>query len=258
MTMNHRAHWLLRVRPALLASFLKKLLRVRRRVIETDHGRFFADPASVFGNALVSEIGYEPDLANAIRHLLQEGDTFIDVGANEGYFSILSSKLVGGSGKVVCIEPQSRLQSVIVRNMAENNAYNITLFQLAISDHVGVATLSLAPDMNTGASGLFRMTRYRVPTELVPQTTLSRLLSILNVGDVKLMKIDVEGLEYEAVLGSKELFSSGKIRHIALELHPTLLGARGKSGDDILDFLASVGYERNTGCTTLVLSKSTA
>ena len=191
-----------------------------------------------------------------LKHLLKEGDTFLDVGANEGFFSILASKIVGESGTVLSIEPQSRLQSVIFRNISENSAFNVTVFQIAISDSIGIATLFLQPDMNTGSSGLFGTTKYRTPTEIVPQTTLSRLLGLLNIGNIKLMKIDVESFEYEAILGSKELFLGNIIEHIALELHPGILKQRGKTEADILAFLRDNGYEQNKECKILVMSKT--
>ena len=48
---------------------------------------------------------YEPDVSNFLVRVLREGDTVIDVGANIGFFSVLSSTLVGDSGKVVSFDP---------------------------------------------------------------------------------------------------------------------------------------------------------
>jgi FkbM family methyltransferase len=224
--------------------------------VQTEHGRFLVDPASQFGSTLLSGRAYEPEMLECLRGILRKGDCFLDVGANEGFFTIIAATLVGPGGEVLGIEPQSRLQSVLFRNIAENGVYNVHLFQRAISDSTGMATLSLAPDVNTGSSGLFRTTKYRVPTEIVPQTTLSNLLKLLRMGRVRLMKVDVEGFEYEVILGSKQVFEDGFIENIALELHPTILARRGKSGDEILQFLLSHGYRQNHGYRNLVLSKA--
>ncbi len=178
---------LMRIRPAFIASFLKKLLRIKRILVSTSSGKFFIDPTSNFGNAILTNVGYEPQLTDALKDLLKEGDTFLDIGANEGYFSVLASMLVGISGKVISIEPQSRLQGILFRNISENAAYNIHVFQKAISDSVGMATIFLIPDMNTGGSGMFQCTKYKNPTEVIPQTTLSELLSLLRLDRIKLM-----------------------------------------------------------------------
>ena len=47
--------WLLKVRPAVVASFLKKILLINRSVVATSYGKFYVDPVSNFGNAIVSE-----------------------------------------------------------------------------------------------------------------------------------------------------------------------------------------------------------
>jgi FkbM family methyltransferase len=216
------------IRPAPLASILKRSLRIQRRVVDAKAGRFYIDPVSNFGVGVQCERGYEPEPSHALRTLLRERDMFLDVGANEGFFSIVASKAVGSTGHVIAIQPQSRLQEVLARNIRENDALNIDVIQRAISDDHGVATLSLSPDMNTGSSGIFRTTRYGVPTQDVLQTTLERLFQLLSLRSVRLMKIDIEGFQYEAALGSCDVFRAGIIEYLALELHPTSLSRRGK------------------------------
>jgi FkbM family methyltransferase len=181
--------WLLRVRPAILGSFLKRLIRVHRRVVATGEGNFFIDPASNFGYAMLSEEGYEPEMTRSIKQILHRGDVFLDIGANEGYFSIVASRLVGQAGKILAVEPQRRRQDVLFRNLLENSALNVHVFQVAITDAAGFCKCIIAPDMNTGSSGLFRTTKYTCPTELVPQVTLSGLLGLLSVRTIKLMWI---------------------------------------------------------------------
>lgn len=72
-----------------------------------------------------------------------------------------------------------------------------------------------------------------------------RLKDALNsfcIDAVDLIKIDVEGFEYEAIMGSKEIFVPDRIRRIALELHPDLLKRRGHSPSALVDFLEKQGY----------------
>lgn len=252
MTLRYR--WLLRVRPAFVASFLKRCLGVRREWTTARHGRFFVDPASNLGSLLLERGEFEPSMAQVLDGLLKPGDVFLDIGANEGYFSVLGAKRVGQHGRVVSIEPQSRLQPVLSGNLAENGAANATVIQAAINDHRGDTDFFLSPDTNPGASGLAPSQKYRTPTETVESTTLERLLQQCDLNDVALAKMDIEGFEYEAILGSKSVFERGLIRHFALEIHPTRLHARGKSPEVILDFLESCGYRRNPAFENLVMS----
>ena len=94
MKCNIKNKLLLRMRPAFLASFLKKILRVRRHVIQSNGCKFYIDPISNFGYRILSEKGYEPDMVYSLNKILDKGDTFLDIGGNEGFFSILASKLV--------------------------------------------------------------------------------------------------------------------------------------------------------------------
>jgi Methyltransferase FkbM domain len=59
------------------------------------------------------------------------------------------------------------------------------------------------------------------------------------------LKVDIEGLEFEAIFGSAELFQNKRIKAIALELHPAALEARGHSATDLILFLERAGYKQH-------------
>lgn len=253
--MNRLHSLIFRVRPAFAAAALKRLFRVRRAPFRTKWGVFLLDPVSQFGSRMMSAGGYEPQMVEAVQGLLRPGDLFLDVGANEGFFSIIASKRVGPEGRVFAVEPQSRLQPVIVANIARNKARNVELLQRAVSDERGIAELFLPPDTNTGSSGLFRTTRYRNPSERVLQATLSDIVAMMPDRPIRLMKMDIESFEHEAILGSKPLFEEGRIENIALELHPPVIEARGKRCEDITEFLESCGYRPRDGYRTMIYSR---
>lgn len=242
-TTLHR--FLFTLRPAWLAAWIKRVLGIKRRMIATSAGRFYADPVSHFFMHVNAPEGYEAELTRLVETLLKPGDTFIDVGANESYFSMLAARLVGQSGLVVTVEPQQRLNAVIHRNICENAAHNVLSLRYAISDSDGKSEFFLAPDINTGYSGLFRTAKYNLPTEIVPTITLQRLVTMLSLKKVKLVKLDVESYEYEVILGSKPLFESDIIENIVLELHPSVLEQRGKRVEYIEEFLLSAGYKKD-------------
>src|SRR3954470_828715 len=87
-----RGEWLFRVRPAPLAVAMKALLRVRRLPVTTAEGTFWLDPASSQGLCLLKNDVYEPPMLETLKSYLRPGDTFADVGANEGYFSVVASR----------------------------------------------------------------------------------------------------------------------------------------------------------------------
>jgi FkbM family methyltransferase len=191
---------------------------------------------------------------------MRPGGTFADVGANEGYFSVVGSRIVGPNGRVLTVEPQKRLHAVLKRNFMLNSSNNVTVFAAAVSDANGVAELNLAPSMNTGASSLMRRTRYTPERELVPTQTLSEIIDQSGVGRVDLLKMDIEGWEYEAILGSRTIFETGLIRALCLELHTDHLRARGLDSRLVTTFLVDCGYRHAPEFETLVflLSDATA
>jgi FkbM family methyltransferase len=245
-----------KTRPAFLATWLKRLLLVRRVVVRTDVGPFFVDPISHLGDLLIREGEYEPAMAATLRRYLTPGGVFVDVGANEGYFSVLGGQIVGPNGRVIAIEPQLRLRAVLDENMCLNELGNVTVCDAAVSDTEGAAELFLSPDMNTGGSGLAHRNRYPVATQTVRTTTLSNVLREAGIEQIVLMKMDIEGFEYEAVLGSKDLFRAGSVKAFALELHPEAIRERGRDPDELVAFLRSCGYreDRTTGNAVFVRS----
>lgn len=247
---------LLRIRPAPVASALKRLLRVRRHEHQTAEGVFWLDPASYLGATLLRNNVYEPALLETLKNRLRLGDTFVDVGANEGYFSVIAARAVGAHGRVIAIEPQARVQPILRRNIELNNCRNVTLVQAAVSDCCGTAELHLTPDMNNSASSLTQPTRYALRRETVPQLTLERIWEQAGITQCTLMKVDIEGWEYEAVLGSRSLFLQGKIEALALELHPHLLTPRGRDASEITNFLASCGYRQIPGMAHALFVRS--
>jgi FkbM family methyltransferase len=233
-------HKLLSIRPAQAGAMLKRILLIRRRLVTLQSGqRFLVDPVSVFGLSLISDGVYEPQLTKLVEQILRLGDVFVDVGGNEGYFSVVAAACVG-NGQVYSIEPQSRLLPIIAANGQLNAANTIVVEQTALTDRVGTVELFLRPSTNTGASSMFRHWRLGSTTEQVIQTTLDELLNRHAVGRVRLLKCDCEGAEYLVVRGGVETLREQRIDFIAMEYHISICGiARCKEADSAL---RSAGY----------------
>ncbi len=232
---------LLAVRPAPLAVVLKRLLCVRRRVVTTSAGKFWIDPASDAGQRVATQGHYDTETESLLARFLRAGDTFVDVGANEGFICVPAARLTGPTGRVVAVEPQTRLQPVLERNFALN-AVHVETHAIAISDHAGIAELQLAPDMNNSSTGLSAATRYPLRKQPTEMLTLSTLLTRLGIAGPFVLKMDIESWEHEAILGSPELFRERRVQALFLELHPALLQRRGLDPDAIPRFLSACGY----------------
>lgn len=251
MTLNHRVlssyqrflqRVLIRVRPNVLAAWLKPLLRVKRVTVPTAHGTFWIDPVSLLGIALTNQGEHEHGMVQTLEKFLKPCDTFVDLGANEGYFTVIGARLCGAEGRVLAIEPQHRLLPVIEQNLKLNGLSHVEVLNAAISDQRGTATLHLTASTNSGGSGFHRHSKYKLPTQEIGTLTLEEALDAQKLEQVDLMKVDIEGFEYEALLGSTKVFEQHRVKALALELHPTILADRGKAAADIEQMLERCGY----------------
>jgi len=200
---------------------------------------------SYFGLAILNNGVYEPEMVRVLQQHLQAGDCFVDIGANEAYFSVISAAIVGNEGRVLALEPQSRLQPVIEKNLQLNRYQDrVKLIMGAAGAESGNMDLYLTPDVNSGASGLLNITRYRLKTESVKVFNLAELMTQNGIDQIDLLKMDIEGGEYQAIFGSRELFIEKKVKTFALELHPAHLSLQNKDAQDIVDFLEQCGYRQ--------------
>lgn len=231
---------ILKVRPSILALPLKKLFRIERREAGTVFGpSFWVDPVSFFGAGLIENNVYEPQLSRAIRSLLRPGDTFFDIGANEGYFSVLASAAVKSEGRVFLVEPQKRLEPVIKKNLALNSCGNVRIVSAAFSDRSGTADLNLSPSVRSGNTSFHKRSWFTKKVS-VPATTLDEHVSANAVRRIRLVKIDCEGAEFLVLSGAKKTLKERVAEMISVDYHPQIVGEAGIGKIDAL--LRANGY----------------
>lgn len=237
---------LLRIRPIELAEVLKGILRISYRETRIGSRTFWLDPASNLGNKLLTCGFHDEETASAIRSVLKPGDTFFDLGANEGYFSLLASEIVGPQGKVYSVEPQARLWPVIIRNFLLNERTNYTLIPYAIGEAKGFLDLLLFPSLNHGASSAVRSLRRRFnKVQKVGVMRFDQLLEEFRIEKISVLKVDIEGFELNALRSLGKKLEQGIIENIIVELHPAQLGRLGQSADQVLSLLQASGYEKS-------------
>jgi FkbM family methyltransferase len=186
---------------------------------------------------------------------LSEGKIFVDLGANEGYFSILASKLVGKSGNVIAVEPQSRLIPILQKNIHINACDNVRIIRGLVSSRTGSKPIHLAPLTNTGSSSIYRPTKYALPVEIVPSFTLDGIFKLANLKRCDLLKIDVEGAEGEIINGARNNLRSMNIKMIVVEFHKEALAKAKWSQEDINEQIVRSGY-RADPCGDFVVYRS--
>jgi FkbM family methyltransferase len=176
----------------------------------------YVETSEAMGRVLAATGVWEPQVTAVFRRLLSPGDVCVDVGAYNGYFTLLASKLVGAAGHVYALEPAARTNAELVANLELNRISNVSVLRVAAGDAEGEAVFDDRPLGSSIRSGLREPmgpgTRVQVRTvaSLIPDVDASRL---------RLVKIDVEGHEVAVLRGLTPLFESGARPAILVELH---------------------------------------
>jgi len=175
---------------------------------------------------------YEPITTLLAQELLQPGDTFLDVGANIGFYSLVLSTLKPGL-KVVAFEPNPRNFALLQNNARLNGYTNITCESFAASDRDGVANLYLSQsDMSASLLPDFEECD-ATPVE-VRTTTLDSYLERHPTKGHVVIKVDVEGHEAAFFRGAT---------HTLKTVRPDIITEVALSYDgEVADFFKRLGY----------------
>ena len=185
---------------------------------------------------------WEPNLTRYVRERLMPGDTFIDVGANIGYFSLLASKCVGTSGAVVAIEASPRIFAALQDNLECNPTQNVRALNIAVSDKAGTLKLYGGGIFNSGATTTFEDPELVFEDE-VDAAPLSSLLTPQETSAARIIKIDVEGAEWRVIEGMAEILTNGRDDlEIIVEVSPKHLALLDKTTAELLRVFADAGF----------------
>jgi FkbM family methyltransferase len=191
------------------------------RAYKTDGG-FKAIPRKGSRDFYMLFLHREVDVENQLS--MQEGETFVDVGANVGFYTLTVANTYKSKGvKVVAIEAHPDNYNALCRNIRANHFANISAINKAVSDHKGVVTLyELSLDGLRGDSDLYTIETSLVQNNEVPsckplQLGCDTLDNIIDEPGADVMKVDIEGAEILALKGATNTLK--RLRKVIVEIH---------------------------------------
>lgn len=217
-------------------------VRSQIRTVHTRHG--FAmrlDLGQFVDRTIYCTGGWEPLETMVISAALKPGDTFVDVGANIGFFSLLAHRLVGPTGRVHAVEATPSTADLLEGNIARNDAGRIIVHRCAAGDRRGTAAMVVHDAGNIGSNHLALDSETTAgDTGTIP---LRRLDDLLTGEAIRLIKLDIEGAEAMALRGASGLLDGEAAPALLFEFSPTMLRDMGDDPVSLLHFLEAKGYQ---------------
>jgi FkbM family methyltransferase len=162
------------------------------------------------------------------EHRLKPGARVFDLGAHQGLFALMVSRMVGETGSVIALEPGQHNFETAVKNKETNAAHNLTMLCAAATDRSGEITFS---DTMNGRIG---------PGILRPSYSVDDLARKFGAPDV--VKVDVEGYEAKVLAGAATTLAAKPDWYV--EVHCGLgLEDNGGSAEQIVDLFRNAGYQ---------------
>ncbi len=188
---------------------------------------------------------FEPTTLSVISKHLKEGDVFLDIGANFGFFSVLAASIVKNDGKFFSIEAHPGILPKLEDNL--KNFSNVTVIGAAVGAKSGVTEFHMTEDfVNSGvASNPFNQESQKIS---IPIDTIDNLLSQHgnSKGKVDFIKCDVQGDEVAVLEGCRKLIEQNDNLKMIVEWAPAWMENAGYNSEKFPSFLNSLGFSKIT------------
>ncbi|MFH1968256.1 MAG: FkbM family methyltransferase [bacterium] len=192
---------------------------------------------------------FQPSVEEVLKKYLKNGDTFIDVGANIGYFSLIAAGLVGKNGQVHSFEPVPEYFQKLKKLSEANTRYEIMVNQFALGDKEKIEKIYIGGPSHIGNNTFFPDLLNgikEIKNASVSIRRLDKYIKEKNINNIKLIKIDVEGFEFFVLKGLEEFFlECSKNRSCPLiicEIVPEVYINSGQRLGDVFEYMAKFSY----------------
>jgi len=195
------------------------------------------------GSALLED-AFENTEHRFVEKLLQPGMTVLDIGANQGYYTMLASRRVGREGKVIAFEPSPREFGRLKWHLWLNRCNNVEPFAFALGAEAGKGELHVVQGTESGCNSLRPP---KVAQPVAPLTVsvqrLDDFLKDRGFPQVDFIKLDVEGAELSVLQGAQELLLRRPRPKILAEIEDIRTRQWGYDANRIVRYLTELGYE---------------
>jgi len=180
-----------------------------------------------------------------LNTILRSNMTFIDVGANQGEFSLIAASIIN-SGKILSFEPVSQQRTLLEKNKVINNFQQIEIYPFGLGNKNSElpiytsANTSLHHGRHEGLSSLYFSSERNILQEII-QIKVFDDLFFNDLDRLDFIKIDIEGAELFALQGMSKSIQKFKPT-ILIEINEETFNSANYSTKDVLEFFYNFGY----------------
>jgi FkbM family methyltransferase len=187
-----------------------------------------------------------PVLLSLLTEVLTEGDVFVDVGANTGYFALPVAKIVGSEGRIHAFEPAADVAEQLRRAARlEGVEPWMTVHEFALGSGDGSTHLRADPEYPEDSTKRSLFISNGPTVAEVPVRSFDGLVTSgavdLSIG-LHAVKIDVEGAEMHVLEGMRRTLERERPRVIVVETIETHMRRAGSTVAAIHAFMRDLGY----------------
>lgn len=211
--------------------------------IRLPYGGWWLAANDVCGDAVFTG-RFEENEWRFLNRFLKKGMVVLDIGAHHGFYTILAAKKVGSSGRVVAFEPSPRELRRLAFHLKVNHIVNVEVEPFALASEDGQRMLFLVDGRDTGCNSL-RPPAVSEPTREINVKTKSLddyLGQHQNIGNIDLVKMDVEGAELEVLKGAARLLRRNPRPVFMVEVQDIRSAPWGYAAGAVYDTLAQSGF----------------
>jgi len=188
---------------------------------------------------------YEEGHWKFVRDYLDAGMVVCDVGANQGFYTLLASRVVGASGQVIAFEPAATEYAKLLRNLALNRCDNVVAENKAVGARSAVERFHHVRG-HQGSWSSLRQPASDVESDVevceVSAVTLDEYAKARSLHRLDVVKIDVEGGELDVLRGAQQVLT--RFRPVVLcEVEQRRADQWGYDAADIIEFLRRLHYD---------------
>lgn len=195
--------------------------------------------------SLIKGFLYEPYMFDFLKDnsINLIGTDVIEIGSNNGHFTIEFAELVGNKGRVFAFEPQRIIYQQLCCNVFLNGLDNVFAYQVAIGNEIGKVKFEYLDYFSSGEVNFGDVSVYneKKSNNKLHEEVIAQTLDSYEFQEVKIIKIDVQGYESNVIEGALKTIKKFK-PYIFIEIEEKCLIEFGSSEKELIQKIESLGY----------------